>query len=279
MTSPPAVAYPASEWTLMLFASWLAQIEHLSPASISVYLSAVRSSHIELGFSDPMAHCLRLPRVIRGIKRTMPGRQSPRLPITKRLLDIIYSSLDMQLVDHAMFWASCCVAFFGFLRVSEFTTEGSFDASKHLGIDDVAADTLGNPSMIRLTIKASKCDQFRAGSVVYIGRAHPPTCAVSALLSYLHLRGPTPGPLFRWTTGSPLTAREVNTHLHSILSRAGIHGNYSSHSFRIGAATAAAAAGIPDHLIKVMGRWSSTAYQRYIRSSPSTLANVAQHLA
>ena len=263
----------------MLFASWLAQIENLSPATISVYLSAVRSSHIDLGFPDPMANCLRLPRVLRGIKRTMAGRQSPRLPITKALLHVIHSSLDMQNADHVMFWAACCVAFFGFLRVSEFTTNSPFDGSKHLTLADIAVDTSVNPCMIRLTIKSSKCDQFHQGSAVYIGRAHPPICAISTMLSYLHLRGSAPGPLFRWSGGPPLTARDVNTHLRSILARASIQGRYSSHSFRIGAATAAAAAGIPDHLIKVMGRWSSTAYQRYIRPSPATLADVAQQLA
>lgn len=207
----------------------------------------------------------------------MAGRQSPRLPITKTLLNVLYSSLDMHQV--VMFRATCCVAFFGFLRVSEFTTESSFDSSKHLGIDDVAVDSSVNPSMIRLTIKSSKCDQFRRGSMTYLGRAHPPICPLSALIPYIQLRGSTPGPLFRRSSGVPLTSRDINTHLHMILARANIQGNYSSHSFRIGAATAAAAAGIPDHLIKVMGRWSSTAYQKYIRPSPSTQANVAQHLA
>ena len=178
-----------------------------------------------------------------------------------------------------MFWAACCTAFFGFLRVSEFTTNGSFDISKHLSLADIAVDTSVNPSMIRLTIKSSKCDQFRQGSAVYIGRAHPPTCALSAMLAYPHLRGSAPGPLFRWRAGLPLTARDVNTHLRSILAGASIQGRYSSHSFRIGAATAAAAVGIPDHLIKVMGRWSTSAYQRYIRPSSATMAEVAQQLA
>ena len=40
--------------------------------------------------------------------------------------------------------------------------------------------------------------------------------------------------------------------------------NYASHSFRIGAATTAAAAGIPAWLIKTLGRWNSKAYLAYI---------------
>ena len=47
---------PADEWTLCLFATFLASsVQH---STIEVYLSAVRAMHIEQGFSDPLVDCL-----------------------------------------------------------------------------------------------------------------------------------------------------------------------------------------------------------------------------
>ena len=55
--------------------------------------------------------------------------------------------------------------------------------------------------------------------------------------------------------------------------------SYASHSFRIGAATMAAAAGLPAWLIKAMGRWSSDACQTYIQCSASTLQAIPRVLS
>ena len=47
---------------------------------------------------------------------------------------------------------------------------------------------------------------------------------------------------------------------------------FNGHSFRIGAATSAKQAGIPETMIKILGRWQSSTYQGYIRPSAPTLA-------
>ena len=47
---------------------------------------------------------------------------------------------------------------------------------------------------------------------------------------------------------------------------------------RIGAATTAAAVGLPPWLIKTLGRWSSDCYERYIKSPQPLILEVSQKL-
>ena len=86
---------PANEWTLMLFVTALSHT--LKASSIKVYLAGVRSLHIENGFRNPLANCLRLERVLRGIKRTQGIGKRVRLPVTESILRRLYSLLDLRL--------------------------------------------------------------------------------------------------------------------------------------------------------------------------------------
>jgi len=271
---------PADEWTLCLFATMLA--ESLRHSSIKVYLSAVRSLHIDQGFADPLQNCLRLQRVVRGIKR-MQGvaRTNMRLPVTCEVLRLIRSSLDVTAYNDCMFWAACTMAYFGFLRSAEFTVPSlsAFDSKFHLSAEDVTVDSATLPTCLRLNIKASKTDPFRQGSFIYIGQGSSSICAVHAVLDYLTRRGNNSGPLFLMANGQPLSRQLVTDRLRFILQASGCKGNYSSHSFRIGAATMAAKVGIPDHLIQVMGRWRSDAYKQYIQTPCDVIINSSKKLA
>ena len=105
-------------------------------------------------------------------------------------------------------------------------------------------------------------------------------CPVAAILHYLAARPSVPGPLFTFEDGAPLTCAALVTHLRTVLSHAGIeHSNYSGHSFRIGAATAATQAGYSDSFIQSLGRWKSSAFVAYIRASTNDLAAIAPRLA
>ena len=274
--SPSGSALPASEDVLIRFCCHLADTLHHS--SIKVYLSAIRSLHIEEGHPSPLVGCLRLQRVLRGIKRHQGSNKRQRQPITVELMHIIFQSLNFSVYNHTMLWAACCLGFFGFLRAGEFTVNSPFNPDIHLAVSDVQADSLVNPSSFQIHIKCSKTDTFRQGCHIYVGAGKRDLCPVRALTQYLHVRGSTPGPLFLLSDGTPLHRQWLTSSIQSIFSAAGVTGCYTGHSFRIGAATSAASRGLPDHLIKTLGRWSSDAYQIYIHTPVSTIVGIASLL-
>lgn len=269
---------PVDEWTLCLFATFLAG--SLRHSSIKVYLSAVRSLHIDEGFPDPLLNCLRLQRVVRGIKRAQGSSSYSRLPITDGLMMVIFKSLDLSVPDHCMFWAACTLGYFGFLRSAEFTVPNlaSFSSTLHLCVQDIAVDSATDPSCLRIKIKASKTDPFRKGCFIHIGKGRFPLCALQAVMQYLSLRGSSGGPFFLLQDGRPLSRALLTSWICQIMVAAGIPGNSSSHSFRIGAATVAARNGVPDHLIQALGRWTSNAFQLYIRTPSEALAGLSSQL-
>ena len=123
---------------------------------------------------------------------------SSRLPITDDLMLLIWRSLDLCLPDHLMFWAACSLGYFGFLRASEFTVPNlaSSSPSLHLGVQDIAVDSLSTPLCMHVKIKGSKTDLFRKGAYIHIGRGQPPLCAVHSVRSYLADSSDRSGPLF-----------------------------------------------------------------------------------
>ena len=70
------------------------------------------------------------------------------------------------------------------------------------------------------------------------------------------------GPLFNGGRFAPLLRVHITSVVRLLLQGTGVNqAHYSSHSFRIGATTTAAAAGLPVSLIKTLGRWKSNAYE------------------
>ena len=133
---------------------------------LKVYLSVVRSLHIEQGFADPLVNCLRLQRVLRGIKRSRGDSRATRHPVTNSTMLLIFKSLDLNIPDHTMFWAACNLAYFGFLRSAEFTVPNlaSFSTDVHLSLGDIAFDSYDLPTLLRVRLKASNMPPFARGA-------------------------------------------------------------------------------------------------------------------
>ena len=146
---------PASELTILRFIAFISS--RLSLSSVRNHISAVRNLHIICGFKDPLEDCPCVPLVICGLKRFQGERARKKSPITALVLFSIKLQLDFTLFDHVMFWAACCLAFFGFLRCSEFTVPASgFRPNVHLSVSDVQVDKIPVPDNLMINIKCSK---------------------------------------------------------------------------------------------------------------------------
>ena len=99
-----------------------------------------------------------------------------------------------------------------------------------------------------------------------------------AVVSYMAIRGQQqPGHFFSKQLGKPLTKPQFIADVNKALTVAGLdQGAFSSHSFWIGEATAAAQAGIPDSAIQTLDRWNSAAFlsYMYIRTPRQKLASL-----
>ena len=276
---------PLSQSSVVSFVVYLAETG-VSYASLRTYLSGIRFLQISNGLADP---CLSaypmLEYVIRGIRRSpkTPSRP-PRLPITPDILQLLFASWSRtprdDNYDTTMLWAACCVGFFGFMRAGEFTCSSlqAFDHSK-LCPQDIAVDSHHNPTMVTIHLRHSKTDPFGAGLTIYLGRTGHPICPVSALLSYMSLRGQHPGPLFLFRDGSCLSKQRLLSRINKALASQGVDSAHiTGHSFRIGAATTAARLGLEDSLIQTLGRWRSSAFLRYLRTPGQVLASTSARL-
>ena len=278
---------PVTEAKLSAFVSMLAR-DGLSFSTIRCYLAAVRHHQIACGLGDPDVPAMsRLEYILQGVKREKSGQHGvQRQPITPSLLLRMFSVWShlkpTELAKAKMLWAAACLAFFGFLRVGEFTSPGvnTFDDDIHLSPRDISVDNLQRPSVMYVTLRQSKTDRLRKGVTLVLGKTDQILCPVSSMMSYLVVRGSSAGPLFVYPDNSFLTRDRFVEEVRRALGSAGVDpALFNSHSFRIGAATTAAARGLEDSLIKTLGRWESSAYLRYVRIPRSELANYTRVLA
>ena len=270
------------------FVAWLF-VRDLAYQTMKSYLSAVRHFQIMSCLGDPFASEMpRLQYVLKGTRversKSTPGAKRSRLPITPAILLRMKDVLNRSGSDYnnIMLWAAVCTCYFGFLRSGEITVPSlsAYCSKSHLTMNDVSVDRAGRPGIMHLTLKASKTDPFRKGVTISLGRTEKPLCPVVALLAYLAARGSREGPLFQHSDGRPLTKAAFVDQVRKTLALAGVdERNYAGHSFKIGAATTAAAAGVDDSMIQTLGRWKSSAYLVYIRVPRERLAAISARLA
>lgn len=198
-------------------------------------------------------------RALRGVRALSFQSGNPKFPITPDVLNSLCSylpSAGFSNYEVICFRAMFLLAFHAFLRVGELC------GSKHaLQLSDVSL----HDSYLAIHFASFKFSCGRYPKIFIPARPYQ-HCPVKAMREYLSKRGLNTGPLFLDHDGKPLSISSFRASLKRVVKTAGLSSKgISPHSFRIGAATTAAALGIPDETIQRMGRWTSRAFLRYIR--------------
>ena len=127
------------------------------------------------------------------------------------------------------------------------------------------SDGSGSIQCLKITFNSFKHHYGQPPVSIILSRQHS-VCPVEILLGYLLLRGSSPGFLFQHLDGSPVTRSEFTVWLDTVIKSCGLDpSRYKGHSFRIGAASYAAEQGYSETQIRILGRWKSDAFKRYIR--------------
>jgi len=128
-----------------------------------------------------------LNQVLWGIRmcqsKSNTTSRQPRLPITPEVLLRIKARWERQGIDadKTILWAAFTISFFGFLRSGEICvgTNSLFDPERDLTARDIQIDDIENPQLLKIHLKQSKTDPFRAGTDVFMSRTHNSLCPVS----------------------------------------------------------------------------------------------------
>lgn len=257
--------WPVDSKIIVLYISYL-NLNGYAASTTNVHISALAFVHKINNWHDPTKNFL-VGKVREGCRRTSTSSDARcpiTLPILFRLIEILPSVCYSQ-YEALLFKAAFCLAFFGFLRVGEFTCPNKYSFKHTIQRGDVFLD--GTGSCIKICIRSSKTDQHGISSSICINRnTREGLCPVQVVTEYLGSRPNIEGAFLVHFNGIPLTTGQFRCLLKKCIGILGLPSDlFSTHSFRIGAATWAAMCGLPNDTVKEFGRWKSSAYERYIR--------------
>lgn len=171
--------------------------------------------------------------------------------------------------DHKVVWASMCLGTYGLLRMGEFARLAS-SSPYPTGSDFKRVDK----EHYTFHLPESKTDPFRLGVDIHVFANGSRTCPVNAMRA-IGADGRDPdAPLFQLSDGSPLSSAFLNKWIRYLFRESNTP--FTGFSFRRGGATSLAVAGVPDHMIRALGRWRSWVYQVYVDTPPERLRQCFQ---
>lgn len=285
--------WPMTAGNTLTFIYWLIEVKGLKVSTTNSYLAGLRQLHIMKGLPPPKLRSELVKQALRGRanmeacqKRQEGDSSKKRLPMTVALMKLLKERIrksELAGETKLMLWAVCSVMFFGAFRIGELVskTESCFDPDHTLLTRDVQLNETSKGNSLSITLKCPKENKAGEGTVVDVFEAEGPLCPVKAYMKWRRNSSrPAHMPLFCHPDGTPLTDRKFNGYLRSLLGRHAqfAKGTISAHSFRAGIPTILGSRGFDDEEVKRVGRWSSRAFEIYIKGKRTNRVAIARQL-
>jgi hypothetical protein len=284
------IELPASLEAILVFIDFLTVDGGLSGSTVSCYLSGLRQLHVMRGI-EPSRHLRSdlVKLVLKGkknedaiIKRR--GAAKHRLAVTESIMLLLKEKIrcwDRPAADKLLIWAVCTIAFAGAFWIHEILCqlESTFDPDFELLGKDVCIHNGG--ASLSFTLKCPKENKTAASVVVDVFANGGALCPIKAFAKWTKgASWKSDRPVFCWRDGTPLTGKKLNEILKQLLCDVLTYaaGSVTSHSFRSGIASMMAARGFNETDIKSIGRWSSRAYEVYIKHPRTRRAEMASRM-
>jgi hypothetical protein len=260
--------------TLALYVAYTSH--YINPRSVDSYLSGICNTlepfypYVRQSRKHPL-----VVKALRGAKKISAVGIHRKRALTRTEIGVVCSSYNSSSdYDDYLFVTLLLTGFHGLLRLGELVWPDKRDLQDYRKVV-LRTSVEFSPSSYSFFLPAHKGDRFFEGNRVLILQTLTADDPFSPFKNYLAHRDAA------WPYNPELWLR----HDGSIPTRcwfiARLRRHFTSdvagHSLRSGGATALAQAGVPMHVIQAIGRWSSDAFQSYIRTHPLLLAASVSH--
>ncbi|THH29295.1 hypothetical protein EUX98_g4898 [Antrodiella citrinella] len=281
---PEAERAPANTDILSSFVATLAGF--YAGSTIRNYFFAVRAWHIIHRLPWTLDQDT-IDAVLKGSQALTPPSsiRARRSPVTLEALSNIQRTLDLSQGRDAAVWACAVCCYYGIARLGELTvkTIAKFKAkpTQYVRRQNVSLQVdRGGRKVTAIFIPVTKVS--KSGEEIYFAQQDGLTDPESALRNHFNINKPSDAEhLFMHTfkksrvpLSKDIMLKRLKVCAHFVDPTAS---SFTGHSFRIGGTLEYLLRGVPFEVVKTLGRWSSNAFQIYLRKHAQILAPYIQN--
>ena len=275
------VSFPLTTTSLRIIMGVLIESGR-KPGTIDGYMASLKQAHKVRGFDDKVFDDPLIKAVGKGMKNI--AAMEPRLErvcitvVTMKRWRVKVKNMNEAYLDRRMIWLALSWIYCGSLRPSELLAEGEDRTGRGVGAKALRWKSVvrleevqkgAKEEVVQITLTAPKTVRTMPVQVIALPSIGSTLCPVSAWKAFVKAFVKEKGKswkeddlVFVWSNGKPFTSRELG---RLMTAWSGQEARATPRDLRAALPSLLARKGVKEETLKMLGRWSSSAYNSYIR--------------